>query len=55
MKNELIERFTSYVKVDTQSDENNETCPSTPRVSETLATDAGGGIKIDWDAGGYDR
>ena len=30
MKNEIIERFTSYVKVDTQSDENNENCPSTP-------------------------
>ncbi|MGJ7910983.1 peptidase T [Neobacillus sp. LXY-1] len=30
MKNELIQRFTSYVKVDTQSDENSETCPSTP-------------------------
>lgn len=30
VKNELIERFTSYVKVDTQSDENSETCPSTP-------------------------
>ena len=30
MKNELIERFTSYVKVDTQSDESSETCPSTP-------------------------
>ncbi len=29
MKDELIKRFTSYVKVDTQSDENNETCPST--------------------------
>ncbi|WHY77554.1 peptidase T [Neobacillus sp. WH10] len=29
MKNELIERFTSYVKVDTQSDEGSETCPST--------------------------
>lgn len=29
MKNEIIERFTSYVKVDTQSDENNENCPST--------------------------
>lgn len=29
LKNELIERFTSYVKVDTQSNENNETCPST--------------------------
>lgn len=30
MKDELIERFTSYVKIDTQSDENNENCPSTP-------------------------
>lgn len=30
MKNEIIERFTSYVKVNTQSDENNENCPSTP-------------------------
>lgn len=30
MKNEIIERFTSYVKVDTQSDESSETCPSTP-------------------------
>lgn len=29
-KNEIIERFTSYVKVDTQSNENNDTCPSTP-------------------------
>ncbi|MGC4378693.1 peptidase T [Fictibacillus sp. Mic-4] len=30
MKNEIIERFTSYVKVDTQSDESSSTCPSTP-------------------------
>ncbi|WP_413305025.1 peptidase T [Bacillus sp. 1P10SD] len=29
MKNELIERFTSYVKIDTQSDESSQTCPST--------------------------
>ncbi|MEH7886561.1 peptidase T [Bacillus sp. JJ1609] len=29
MKNEIIERFTSYVKVDTQSNENSESCPST--------------------------
>jgi tripeptide aminopeptidase len=29
LKNEIIERFTAYVKVDTQSNENNETCPST--------------------------
>ncbi|MBU5211363.1 peptidase T [Heyndrickxia sp. FSL K6-6286] len=30
MKNEIIERFTSYVKIDTQSNEDSETCPSTP-------------------------
>lgn len=30
MKSELIERFTSYVKVDTQSNEANTVCPSTP-------------------------
>ena len=30
MKNEIIERFTSYVKVDTQSNESIESCPSTP-------------------------
>ena len=30
MKNEIIERFISYVKVDTQSNEDNEACPSTP-------------------------
>lgn len=29
MKNEIIERFTRYVKVDTQANENSETCPST--------------------------
>jgi tripeptide aminopeptidase len=29
MKNEIIERFTSYVKVDTQSNEESNTCPST--------------------------
>ncbi|MFO1445622.1 peptidase T [Bacillus sp. Bva_UNVM-123] len=29
MKNEIIERFTTYVKVDTQSSELNEACPST--------------------------
>ncbi|RAU99556.1 peptidase T [Paenibacillus sp. YN15] len=29
MKNELVQRFTSYVKVDTQSNEHNDTCPST--------------------------
>ncbi|MBR0009069.1 peptidase T [Bacillus subtilis] len=30
MKEEIIERFTTYVKVDTQSDESVENCPSTP-------------------------
>ncbi|USP95324.1 peptidase T [Bacillus vallismortis] len=30
MKEEIIERFTTYVKVDTQSDESVGTCPSTP-------------------------
>lgn len=30
MKTDIINRFISYVKVDTQSDENSETCPSTP-------------------------
>ncbi|MDF2858255.1 MAG: peptidase, partial [Neobacillus sp.] len=29
MKSEIINRFTSYVKVDTQSNENSQTCPST--------------------------
>ena len=30
MKAEIIERFTSYVKIDTQSNEENPACPSTP-------------------------
>ncbi|MBH5319679.1 peptidase T [Paenibacillus sp. GSMTC-2017] len=30
MKQELINRFTTYVKVDTQSDESSVNCPSTP-------------------------
>lgn len=29
MKSDLIERFTSYVKIDTQSNEDNDACPST--------------------------
>ncbi|WNS76919.1 peptidase T [Bacillus sp. DTU_2020_1000418_1_SI_GHA_SEK_038] len=29
MKSEMIKRFTTYVKIDTQSNEANETCPST--------------------------
>jgi tripeptide aminopeptidase len=30
MKDEIMKRFTSYVKVDTQSNADHETCPSTP-------------------------
>ncbi|MFD1884759.1 peptidase T [Paenibacillus wenxiniae] len=30
MKQELIERLTSYVQIDTQSNEESDTCPSTP-------------------------
>ncbi|WEG13000.1 peptidase T [Pullulanibacillus sp. KACC 23026] len=30
MKTELIERLTTYAKIDTQSNEESETCPSTP-------------------------
>lgn len=30
MRNEIITRFISYVKVDTQSDESSQTCPTTP-------------------------
>ncbi|MBM6616879.1 peptidase T [Bacillus suaedaesalsae] len=30
MREELIQRLTSYVKIDTQSDEKSTTCPSTP-------------------------
>ncbi|RUS45024.1 peptidase T [Cohnella sp. AR92] len=30
MKNDLIRRLTAYAMIDTQSDENSETCPSTP-------------------------
>lgn len=30
MKQELIDRLTTYVQVDTQSDESSHTCPTTP-------------------------
>lgn len=30
MKNEIIQRFTTYVKVDTQSNDESDTCPTTP-------------------------
>ncbi|MEI6765260.1 MAG: peptidase T [Bacteroidota bacterium] len=31
MKEKVLERFLSYIKIDTQSDENSETCPSTAK------------------------
>ncbi|HEY5536407.1 MAG TPA: peptidase T [Ignavibacteria bacterium] len=31
MKKEIFERFLKYIKIDTQSDENSETCPSTSK------------------------
>ncbi|MFY0761245.1 peptidase T [Metabacillus dongyingensis] len=40
MKNEIIERFTSYVIIDTQSNDGSETCPSTEgqlTLARTLA------------------
>ncbi|MRX71201.1 peptidase T [Bacillus lacus] len=30
MKQEILERFTAYAKIDTQADENSTSCPSTP-------------------------
>lgn len=38
MKNELIERLTTYVKIDTQSDETTGTTPSTPGQLELART-----------------
>ncbi|MGE5383260.1 MAG: peptidase T, partial [Omnitrophica WOR_2 bacterium] len=31
MKEEIKKRFVRYISLDTQSDENSETCPSTPK------------------------
>jgi tripeptide aminopeptidase len=36
LKDEIIKRFTTYVKVDTQSNESSDTCPSTPGQLELL-------------------
>ncbi len=36
MKDELIRRFLKYVKINTQSDENSDTCPSTPGQLDLL-------------------
>ena len=36
MKNEIKERFFRYIKIDTQSDENSETFPSTKKQYDLL-------------------
>ena len=36
MNKELVERFLTYVKIDTQSDENSQTCPSTEKQFDLL-------------------
>ncbi|WP_148629602.1 peptidase T [Bacillus sp. E214] len=36
MNNKLVERFITYVKIDTQSDENSQTCPSTEKQFDLL-------------------
>lgn len=58
MKSELIERFTSYVKVDTQSNEANTVCPSTPgqlTLAHQLVTEltAIGLAEVTMDNNGY--
>ncbi|MGD6816399.1 peptidase T [Metabacillus sp. 84] len=58
MKEQLIERFISYVKVDTQSNEESNTCPSTPGqliLAERLAKElqALGMEEVSMDENGY--
>lgn len=58
MKTEIINRFISYAQVDTQSDENSETCPSTPgqRVLAQMLVDelkAIGMQEVTIDSNGY--
>ncbi|RYG74264.1 peptidase T [Lentibacillus lipolyticus] len=58
MKNKLIERFTNYVTVDTQSDESSETTPSTPgqmKLANQLADELKsiGMHDVSVDANGY--
>ncbi|MFS0553730.1 peptidase T [Brevibacillus sp. 179-C9.3 HS] len=58
MKTEIIDRFISYAKVDTQSDENSETCPSTPGqlvLAQMLVDElnAIGMQEVTMDANGY--
>ncbi|MFS0645494.1 peptidase T [Siminovitchia sp. 179-K 8D1 HS] len=58
MKNEIINRFTSYVKIDTQSDASSDSCPSTPgqwTLARQLAKElkAIGMIDVTVDENGY--
>ncbi|RKQ33199.1 peptidase T [Oceanobacillus halophilus] len=58
MKDELIKRFTTYVKVDTQSDENTDQTPSTPgqlELAKLLAEELKeiGMKEVEIDANGY--
>jgi len=58
MKDELIKRFTSYVKVDTQSNENSNTTPSTPgqlKLAELLSEELKniGMTEVEIDENGY--
>ncbi len=58
MKQELVDRFISYVRIDTQSDDNSDTCPSTPgqlELGRKLADEliAMGMQEVAMDANGY--
>lgn len=58
MRNEIIERFTSYVQLDTQSNEDSTTCPSTSGqlvLAQKLAEElkAIGLTEVNIDANGY--
>lgn len=58
MKNEIIERFTTYVKVDTQSNEESPSCPSTPgqlTLAQMLVEELKeiGMTEVTMDANGY--
>lgn len=58
MKTEIMNRFISYAQVDTQSDENSETCPSTPGqlvLAQMLVDElkAIGMQEVTMDANGY--
>ncbi len=58
MKNEIIKRFTTYVKLDTQSNEESPTCPSTPgqlTLAQMLVEELKeiGMTEVTMDANGY--